>query len=657
MTRKKIPDTNIYPDSVDKNSKLLAKKIDLLIETIKRMDKESNQSSIGKDSGVGISLLGRLKGAHQYTYFDSDRVGIDDFVRHLSDKYPWLNLTTELFWAKTSDEEFNNQISIRKAILPANFYSGVPRPDYEFSGRESDIESLTKLIENTVSPRINITGPACIGKTALLIELAGQVVGPIFNKVVWVTARKKYLSESDLIPAPQSEIVLESILNAIIVQNGDKQDVHGLKFNQKFEQATKLLSEQKLLLLIDNFELVNDSKIHDFLLNIPAPSKVIVTSRDRVDGFKNYPITRMQPDEVMKLIDEQICSQDEIQVSKREKSDLENICDGNLVAIKWILGQIATLNLRLYLIIKDLQSNSNTYILDHIFQFSFSKLDSFSKVVLITLANAPIDVTGNLIANSIVFIRSEEEKDIDYGCPEQVEKSLGLLVKLGLVSELKNDQRSSDARISLSSKYRISFITGNYVKSKFEKYDKNIPQLLFKRFCHNLLKYDLNSEKDNADLIEFLIVWANIAIAILNGLDLTENPRELMRIYVLLRPFLGIVHTKPHGLPIARFNVNATLYNADAGQTFIEFVGKLLLKDNEYQGRTDSGNFTTTAQYNLKDPIKFNKIFENSDDIPLDDHLVEGGSYEDYVQISATIIYKKEDIEEISPFFVPDQNK
>ena len=37
-------------------------------------------------------------------------------------------------------------------------------------------------------------------------------------------------------------------------------------------------------------------------------------------------------------------------------------------------------------------------------------------------------------------------------------------------------------------------------------------------------------EKDKADLIEFLIAWAYIAIYILNYLDLTENPNKLKHV-------------------------------------------------------------------------------------------------------------------------------
>lgn len=85
--------------------------------------------------------------------------------------------------------------------------------------------------------------------------------------------------------APQVEIVLESVLIAVIFQNDVEKDVHNLNFNEKYKLGKKILSQHKLLLLTDIFELVNDPNLLEFLPKTPAPSKVIITSRDRVDGF------------------------------------------------------------------------------------------------------------------------------------------------------------------------------------------------------------------------------------------------------------------------------------------------------------------------------------------------------------------------------------
>jgi len=649
MTKQKMPDKNIYPEAVETNQNLLARKIVHLIETIKNLDRKSTQGSIARDSKITNNFLARLKSSNKHTYFDSEEATIDNFVYHITNRYKWLNLTAKLFWATTSLEEFDKKIAIKKSIIPRDFYSGIPRIDYEFSGRKSDIESLKELITNTRSPRINIYGPTCIGKTALLIELARQTVGPIFDTAVWVTARKNYLSENDLIPDHQYDIGLDSVVNAIIVQGDGKQDVHCLIFDQKFKIAKNMLKEHKILLMIDNFELVNDSSVYKFLFNIPDPSQVIATSRDGIDGFRDYLIKRLQEEDVKTIIKESCSQGKEIQLNEQEIDELENICGGNLVAIKWIIGQIASLNLRLDLIIKNLQDDSNTYILDHIFEFTFSKLDAHARVVLLTLANAPFAVTGNLIANSIVFNYSVEVEGLDYAIPDEVEKSLGILVKFGLISELRNDKVPSDARLSLSSCFSISLITVNYIKYKYKDFDKVFPKMLFVRFVHNLQKYDSINENDKSNLIDFLIVWADIAIAILNGSYIAQNYRELMRVYVLLKPFLGIVNTGSQKIPIAIFDVNATLYNTDAGKTFIEFINGLLLIENKCRGRTGECFTVTNTLHPKKNNIDFNDMSEKTE-IIISDNLDENRDYEDYIQIRATIIYKDEDIKEISHY-------
>lgn len=638
MTKKKSPDKNIYPDFSNEYKDLISRKIEHLIETIKRFEQGSTQTSIGNDSGVGKNFLSRLKSKQEYTYFDVADKTIDNFVNKLNDKYPLLDLNNKIFYSEITIEEFKNKVSTKKNKITKEYVYGIPRIEYKIHGRENDLHYLKQIIENDISFNINIKGPPCIGKTTLAIELANQTVNRIFDRIVWVTARKSYFFENNLIRRLNNEIEIEYVLNSIIIQNDRKQDLHTLDFNEKYNLAINIITNNKILLIIDNFELVNDNQINDFILKIPSPSKVLVTSRDILSGFKNIPITRIDEKKVYDIIEE-YCIQSQIQLDDQEIEKLERTCDGNLVAIKWILGQIATLKLRLDLIIKNLNSDSNTYILDHIFNFTFSELDTHSKIVLLTLANSPLDITGDLIANSVIFHDTKEIYQLSSDIFDQVEKSLGILIKFGLVSEIKNNQSPNNSTISLLSNYKIPLITANYVKSKYSESDIPFHKMLYCRFLINIQQYNKNCENDKNQLIEFLFVWSSQALAILNEIKNNIIDRDIIRIYIRLKIFLGIVNTKPSKLSVARFNLNAKLYNTETSMIFFNFIEQLLLIENKFRRIKGNYKFYTNTFHQYKNLTKY---------VDINHELDKDDLYEEYLQVRATLIYKYEDVEEVS---------
>jgi len=153
-------------------------------------------------------------------------------------------------------------------------HNNLPSSNGSFEGREVD---LARVEEGLTSkwPVISIEGMGGVGKTRLAIEAAHHslLVGrtnahPMLSAAVWVSAKDHPNRKSWF------NTVLDTIASVL-----DYPYVTELPIEKKASEVNKLVAMNPILLIIDNFETIEDTELLQFIQRIPEPSKVLVTTR------------------------------------------------------------------------------------------------------------------------------------------------------------------------------------------------------------------------------------------------------------------------------------------------------------------------------------------------------------------------------------------
>jgi NB-ARC domain len=220
---------------------------------------------------------------------------------------------------------------------PPRIYENLPAPTYsQFVMREQAFaevaEGLTKR-----SAAVLIVGFGGNGKTSLAREVATRCLtgtdgAPEFDAVVWV-------SDKDRPGATNLSIVLGEIARTL-----DYPGFAQFEHEEKWREVEQLLRRQRVLVVIDNFETITDGVLLAWLLNLPEPSKALITTREYRREFRrsSWPVDLrgMTEEEARALIAERI------RVLKTEKlfGDLTQLeplvaaTGGNPKAIKITMG-------------------------------------------------------------------------------------------------------------------------------------------------------------------------------------------------------------------------------------------------------------------------------------------------------------------------------
>ena len=75
----------------------------------------------------------------------------------------------------------------------------------------------------------------------------------------------------------------------------ERQEITKAGTDEQIETVRNALTKQRTLLVVDNLETVDDENVITFLIELPAPTKAIVTTRHRLDVA--YPIRLKGMDE------------------------------------------------------------------------------------------------------------------------------------------------------------------------------------------------------------------------------------------------------------------------------------------------------------------------------------------------------------------------
>jgi len=190
----------------------------------------------------------------------------------------------------------------------------LPQPDYQrFVGRKEQLRRIGELL----SPKhrawvMTIDGIGGIGKSALALEVADSyrrmydklAESDRFEAIIWTTAKLTVLTGQGIITRSQSLRTLDDIYSTIAVVL-QREDITRARPADQDEIVRQALSHQRTLLIVDNLETVDDERVMAFLRDVPSPTKVIVTTRHRLDVAYPIRVVGMVAEESLHLIADQ----------------------------------------------------------------------------------------------------------------------------------------------------------------------------------------------------------------------------------------------------------------------------------------------------------------------------------------------------------------
>ena len=163
---------------------------------------------------------------------------------------------------------------------PAPLKSPIPHnlpPRREFIGREKEKARVHEALRSR-SYLASIDGIGGIGKTVLALEVAHECLRAskgeaptdgiaAFDGFTWTTAKDRDLTLNGL---------LDTVARTLEYPGIAQQPVE-----EKRDAVRKLLQQKPYLLIVDNFETITDEGVRDFLLELPEPSKALITTREQ----------------------------------------------------------------------------------------------------------------------------------------------------------------------------------------------------------------------------------------------------------------------------------------------------------------------------------------------------------------------------------------
>ena len=334
-----------------------------------------------------------------------------------------------LFWTEVlpSDNE--------KSGIKANIPTEGP---VEFIGRKKQITRIKEEIIEIPNQNGIVFGLGGVGKTALMIRLSHELYEEenrekaLFDNMVWITAKRNYYNPtSDFVETRQPQFESLDAVISTILSFFEFSDLEEYGFEDKKGFLLELLTENRVLLVLDNFETIPegeaDAIIRFFEVEIkrslrkkPENFKVIITSRKQIPGgLHQVELTGLslrESKQLMKSLYKQYTGPSP-DLSDEQKEMLHQATFGTPILIKHCFGQIYEYNKPFDAVIRNLSTIPNKAV-----EFSFEEILKLLKsddcqlemILLLELINCP------LLIRQIVDILARDEYEIEIRIPPLV---------------------------------------------------------------------------------------------------------------------------------------------------------------------------------------------------------------------------------------------
>lgn len=169
----------------------------------------------------------------------------------------------------------------------------LPLPEYDetgFVGRKEQVKDLVSRLKRGVFPVVTIVAEGGIGKTAMALKAAYDLLGDEsnpFEATVWTTSKTQRLSPTEIIS------IEDAICDSLQLFRHVADHLGVPEASESIEEILEYMRSFRILLIIDNLETVLDENIKSFVGRLPTGSKILITSRIGLGAYED-PV-KLQP--------------------------------------------------------------------------------------------------------------------------------------------------------------------------------------------------------------------------------------------------------------------------------------------------------------------------------------------------------------------------
>ncbi|HSD85682.1 MAG TPA: NB-ARC domain-containing protein, partial [Anaerolineae bacterium] len=226
----------------------------------------------------------------------------------------------------------------------------LPQPDYgRFVGREKEFAQVIRILRpypHSQHALVTIDGIGGIGKSALALEVTHFYLRNFdrippeerFDAIIWTSAKRTVLSVEGIVQRRQALRTLDDIYTTIAVAL-QREDITRARPKEQSEVVRNALSQQRTLLIVDNLETVDDEAVLEFLRELPAPTKAIVTTRHRIDVAYPVRLVGLPREDAQELIAQESKKKD-VTLNADESQRLYDRTGGVPLAVVWSIAQV-----------------------------------------------------------------------------------------------------------------------------------------------------------------------------------------------------------------------------------------------------------------------------------------------------------------------------
>lgn len=308
--------------------------------------------------------------------------GIVQVIDFLQKKIKHKKLKPDKLPTDTIDDETLIQDGLKKKEVlsqSVEILHNLP-PRNEFVGRKDEIEKIHFALLSRPHTVV-IDGIGGVGKTSLALEIAHECLSASKNNsnkdiatfmgFIWISTKGHDLLLDNMLDE------IAQTLNQIVIL---KQPL-----KEKRKSILRILQNSPSLIIVDSYETITDPTIQDFLIEIPEPSKVLITTRiQKSSQAKSISLRGLPETDAIDLIKSHGNNLGISEIEKSNEEKLLRLCkstDGHPLAIKWALGQIKQKGQSLSTTL-DYLEKARGNIFDQVFLNSWNLLSQDSQRIL-----------------------------------------------------------------------------------------------------------------------------------------------------------------------------------------------------------------------------------------------------------------------------------
>ncbi|MCP4543648.1 MAG: hypothetical protein GY832_41575 [Chloroflexi bacterium] len=235
--------------------------------------------------------------------------------------------------------------------LRPRFYHNLPHPDYgTFIGRQKELTKVHELLWPYPRSRfhiITIDGIGGIGKSALALKAAHRYIHEYetlpqderFDAIIWISAKQTILTAQGII-SRRTELHNLNDIYTTIAATLERKDITQARAEERSVIVARALARQRTLLIIDNLETVDDEQVIAFIHEVPDPTKVIVTTRQRIDVAHPIRLLEMSWEDTQGLIAQE-CEKKNVVLTDEQARQLYDRTGGIPLALVWSIARVA----------------------------------------------------------------------------------------------------------------------------------------------------------------------------------------------------------------------------------------------------------------------------------------------------------------------------